>query len=362
MSEEPVILLLGRRDQPTDGVLDYCQMLREAGTQRGLLFELASIPWAESGWRAARSQLSKAAVSWRGRWVLLQFTTLAWSYRGFPLGAPRLLEILRRCGARLGVVFHDVAPLPGSGIVGGAREYCQRRVFRQLYELSELAIFTVPVNLVPWLPLRREKATFIPVGANCPEGVHSARDDTRTAKTVAIYGITGGTRALIEAADLGFALRRAGGSVGQVHIILFGRGSREAEQLLLAELAGADVRVETFGLLRPEEVSRTLSAADVLLFVRGQISSRRGSAIAGIACGLPIVCYSGTETAWPITEAGIVAVPFGNREALAAALETVLSDDTYRRALAERSRAAQKQYFSWASIAERFAAELFVRN
>jgi hypothetical protein len=67
MSDKLVILLLGRRDQPTGGVLDYCQMLHEAGTQRGLSFELASVPWAESGWRAARTQLSKAAVSWRGR-------------------------------------------------------------------------------------------------------------------------------------------------------------------------------------------------------------------------------------------------------------------------------------------------------
>jgi hypothetical protein len=51
MSEKPMILLLGRRDQPTDGVLDYCQMLRDAGTQREPSFELVSVPWAERGWR-----------------------------------------------------------------------------------------------------------------------------------------------------------------------------------------------------------------------------------------------------------------------------------------------------------------------
>jgi hypothetical protein len=44
--------------------------------------------------------------------------TLAWSYRGFPLGAARFLEILRRGGARLAVVFHDVAAI--ENIVGGA--------------------------------------------------------------------------------------------------------------------------------------------------------------------------------------------------------------------------------------------------
>jgi hypothetical protein len=58
---------------------------------------------------------------------------------------------------------------------------------------------------------------------------------------------------------------------------------------------------------------------------------------------MPIVWYSGPETAWPITEAGIPAVPFGNREALAAALETVLSDGMYRRSPAERS--AEKLFF-----------------
>jgi glycosyltransferase involved in cell wall biosynthesis len=96
----------------------------------------------------------------------------------------------------------------------------------------------------------------------------------------------------------------------------------------------------------------------VQLFVRGHISTRRGSAIAAIACGLPIVCYSGPETTWPITEAGILAVPYGKRDALAKALEIVLRDDRLRRTLAERSRDAYEKYFSWAAITEQFAEAL----
>ena len=60
-------MLLGRRDELTDGAGGYCEMLREAGTQRGLSFELVSIPWAEWWWGAACTQLSKEAVSCRGR-------------------------------------------------------------------------------------------------------------------------------------------------------------------------------------------------------------------------------------------------------------------------------------------------------
>jgi glycosyltransferase involved in cell wall biosynthesis len=246
-------------------------------------------------------------------------------------------------------------PLPGSGIVGAGREYCHLRVLCQLYARSDLAIFTIPVEKLPWLPLRREKAVFIPVGANCPETIHG---DFPSVKTVAVYSITGGAQSSTEIADIGTALKRASRRVGPVRLILFGRGSQEAEFALRFELAGADVEIESLGLLRPEQVSKTLARADVLLFVRGQISSRRGSAIAGIASGLPIVCYSGPETAWPITEAGILAVPLGDREALAAALETVLSDDRFRRTLAARSRQAQVKYFSWAAIVEQFAAAL----
>jgi glycosyltransferase involved in cell wall biosynthesis len=139
---------------------------------------------------------------------------------------------------------------------------------------------------------------------------------------------------------------------------VMGRGSMEAGAALRAEFSGTGVELEILGLLSAEEMTKALARADVQLFVRGQISSRRGSAIAGIACGLPVVCYSGPETAWPITEAGILSVPFGDREALSAALEKVLSDDPLRASLAERSRCAQEKYFSWPAIANRFAQAL----
>jgi glycosyltransferase involved in cell wall biosynthesis len=362
MTPERVILLLGHRDEPTDGVVDYCEKLREAGLSRGISFELVPIPWAEKGWREALGELRKAAAAWRDRWVFLQYTTLAWSRRGFPLRAPGLLEVLRQCGARPGVVFHDFLPLRSSGMVATIREYCQLRVLRRLYGRAELAVFTVPLNKISWLPLRREKASFIPVGANCLEGKFAASVDSPTVLTVAVYSITGGKRAAIEVADIGAAAKRANESVGPVRLLVFGRGARDAETILRTELAGTQVEIESHGLLSPSEVSQALSGADVLLFVRGQISTRRGSAIAGIAGGLPIVCYAGSETAWPITEAGILAVPLGNREALAAALTTVLSDGTLRKNLAERSRRAHEKYFSWAAITGRFSEELHLRE
>jgi glycosyltransferase involved in cell wall biosynthesis len=96
----------------------------------------------------------------------------------------------------------------------------------------------------------------------------------------------------------------------------------------------------------------------VLLFVRGHVSSRRGSAIAVIACGLPIVGYRGAETGFPITNAGVLLVPQGNQEALAEALGRSLAEDGLRQQLCERSLAAQREHFSWGVIAGRLVEAL----
>jgi len=358
MNGVQAILLLGHRDDPTDGVADYCDNLQKYGAANGLDFEIVRVQWAEKGWRAALGELREAAAAWRDRWVLLQYTTLAWSRRGFPLRAPQVLDVLRNCGARPGVVFHDLVATAGKGIVGNTRAYCQLSVLRKLYERSNLAIFTLPLQKLPWLPAHHGKATFIPVGANCPELISWTHRENQNPITIAVYGVTGGTQILPEVADIAFAVKQVCAIAQPLRLLVFGRGSLEAESALRAELTGVKVEIETLGLVSPEHVTATLSRADVLLFVRGQISSRRGSAIAGIACGLPIVCYSGPETDWPVTGAGILAVPSGDRHALAGALGNVLSDTALRRGLAQRSRNAQQMYFSWHAISRLFLDSL----
>jgi glycosyltransferase involved in cell wall biosynthesis len=106
--------------------------------------------------------------------------------------------------------------------------------------------------------------------------------------------------------------------------------------------------------LRGPDIKRILTSADVLLFVRGHLSSRRSSAIAAIACGLPIVGYAGEETGFPITEAGVSLVPEGDREALADALWRVLTDPELWENLHQRNLAAQRDYFAWDRVADRF--------
>jgi glycosyltransferase involved in cell wall biosynthesis len=352
------IALLGRRDEPTDGVADYCAWLGGAAAQYGYEFEAVRVAWAERGWRDALAELQEKAAAWRGHWVLLQHTSLAWSRRGFPWQAPRVLSVLQRSGVHCGVVFHDFFPFVGNGMIARVRKYCHLEVLKRLYAQADRGIFTIEVEKISWLPSRHEKAVFIPVGANCPEPPLAARVKTDGARTVAVYGVTGGAHLRPEVADIGFAMRRASRTAGRLRLVVVGRGSKEAEPALRQEFSGTNIVVEALGLVSAEDLSRTLASADVQLFVRGEISSRRGSAIAGIACGLPVVCYAGPETGWPVTEAGILAVPLGDREALSVALKRVLVDDKLRSSLAERSSRAQEQYFSWRVIAARYADAL----
>jgi hypothetical protein len=355
MKQEPIVALLGRRDEPTDGVADYCAWLGGALGEFGYQLETVRLDWAERGWAAALADLRVKAQAWRGRWVLLQFTTLAWSRRGFPWQAPRVLNVLRESGVRCGVAFHDFAPVGGKRLVGHVRGFCQDHVIEKLYKLVECAIFPVPLEKVSWLPFARDKAVYIPVGANCPgtpAGLHTRSSEV---KTVAVFCVTSGQRMRTEVEDIGFALKRARTVVRPLRLIVLGRGSLEAHSMLLSEFAGTDIEVETLGLLSPEEISRALAPANLMLFVRSEISSRRGSAIAGIASGLPLVCYTGPDTGWPITEAGIVPVPIGDRQALAAAVTKVLVDETLSASLADRSRRAYAQYFSWRAVAALYA-------
>lgn len=360
MSREKAILLLGRRDEPTDGVADYCEKLREAGPARGLAFEIAQLLWAEKGWDHALAELRKAAASWRGLPVFLQFTTLAWSRRGFPLRAPRVLSVLRECGARSCVVFHDFFPLPGKGIVGRAREYCHLHVLRQLYARSELAIFTVPVDKIAWLPLRRDKAIFIPVGSNFPQPeVESTQNESLPpTPSVAVFGFTDGIRGAEEVEDIAYAMKYTLSKGVRLRLVAIGRGSSEFEGALRSAFNSSGIEVSALGLMPPGDLIHALANAQALLCVRGQVSSRRGNVIAGIACGLPIVGYRGDETGFPITEAGVRLVEAHDREGLAQALASILTDEKLYRELRERSAAAARQYFSWDTIAAQFANAL----
>jgi glycosyltransferase involved in cell wall biosynthesis len=352
------IALLGRRDEPTDAVEEYCRYLGAGLSAHGFALELARVPWHEHGWRAALGELQGQSASWRGAPVFVQYTALAWSRRGFSFRFPRVLQILRAAGACVGVVFHDVEPYTGRRFVDRLRRSVQLRAMRDALRLADVAVLTVPAEKLSWVPSDSRNVVFIPVGANLPVpevAFEPPLSIARHTATVAVFGITGGEAGKLESEVITEAIRLAAICIPKLRLIAFGRHADDSEHFLCEGLRDVAVDVQVSGVLPSEEVVRRLSSSDVLLFVRGPISSRRSSAIAGIACGLPVIAYGGPETAAPITEAGVVLVSPEKKEELGEALVRILSDREYRTSLAERSRRAYEQYFSWKAIAAQYA-------
>jgi glycosyltransferase involved in cell wall biosynthesis len=358
MSGQRVIALLGQPDAPTDAVEEYCRYLGEALIAEDFELTIERVAWPESGWTRAASALRRRARGWRGAWVLVQYTALAWSTRGFPLRFPRVLKTLKAAGVRVGVIFHDIEPFSGKRLIDGMRRRAQLHVMRKSLRLSDAVVFTVPMENISWIKRQDGKGCFIPVGANLPaSGEVTSRKGISTGGklSVAAFGITGGPSGSWEIENIVEAVRFAASRVGNLRLIVLGRNAQSAEAELKDRLRDSSVELHVLGVLPGEDVVRTLSVSDVLLFVRGPISTRRSSAIAGIACGLPVIAFEGPETAAPITEAGLALFSPQKKGDLKDVLLRVLEDEHYRASLAQRSWLAHRQYFSWHAIAARYA-------
>ncbi len=359
-----MIALLGPRDTPVDGVQDYCTFLRDGLARCGVQLTLARVDWIDQGWLGALRELHRESGSWRDEWVLLQYTALGWSRRGFPAWALIVLRILRRRGVRTAVVFHEPYRQREHPVrlIDRIRGGCQDWVIRKLHEVCETPIFVDPVATITWLPKRDTKSIFVPIGANIPEP--AMRSETvhegGATKTVAVFCVTEPPKQQTEIDDIAFAVRCAASRIARMRVVFLGRGTPEAREEIERAFRGTAVEVCNLGLVSPAKISQTLAGADAMLCVRGRITPRRGSVMAGVACGVPIVGYGGAAEATPLAEAGIEFVPNGDRKALGAALTSILEDADLRASLHEKSLRAQRKYFSWDAIAASMIGSLGV--
>ncbi len=359
----PIIALLGRKDVPTDAVEQYCRYLGAALRSHDLEMKIRRVPWEILGWRDGLNALRLQMASWRGRWVLVQYTALAWSSRGFPYRFSRVLQILKSAGARIAIVFHDAEPFRGPRLVDRLRTRVQLHTMRRALAAADLAIFTLPIEKLSWVAGSSSRAHFIPVGPNLPipnpsEQEFSPAADISATPTIGVFIITGSEPGARETKIILAAVRYAAQKLGKLRLAVFGRHAELREAALREGLRDLPVEISAEGVLDDQQVIDRLRAADVLLFVRAPISTRRSSAIAGIAAGVPMVAFTGAETTWPITDAGVLLASPGNPAELQEALVRVLSDPELRASLRQQNALVYRQHFSWPAIAARFAALL----
>jgi Glycosyl transferases group 1 len=359
-STERWIALLGRRDMPTDGVEDYCSFLGEALGRKNVELREMRVSWAENGWFGALRSLWTESANWGGGWVLLQYTTMAWSRRGFPFGALAVLSTIRQRRLRCTVVFHEPFRQNGERWIDFFRGRCQDWVIRRLYARASNVVFVDPLKKISWLPSEAMKAAFIPIGANipvCPENPPLHETDGHV-RTVAVYCLSDVPNRRRELGDIAQAMRFVARGGLNARVVFFGRGTAEAKDEIKETFGSTAGQVSVLGLQSADEVRRILSESDVMLCVRGRLYMRQGSAIAGLACGLPIVGYAGEAEGTPLEEAGLELVPYHDVDALGEALARVLTNEGVRSELQRKSFSAQRRLFSWDVIASKLLSAL----
>ncbi|MGB8674431.1 MAG: hypothetical protein WCD27_08760 [Candidatus Acidiferrales bacterium] len=247
-----------------DGVEDYCICLARALERHGAHLEVSRVPWMDDGWIVALRRLRRDSASWRSQWVILQFTALAWSRRGFPFGVLAALAILRRRGARCAVMFHDPFRQSASGIAARVRGACQDWVVRRLYRRAEMAIFADPLATIPWLAERdaisgaEHKAIFIPIGANIPERVSDSARGPNNVAAVAVFCLSAPPILAEELADIAAASRAALDGGARFRLVFLGRGTAEAKNAIARSLDKIPVEYSVLGLLPPDRISEIL--------------------------------------------------------------------------------------------------------
>ncbi len=134
----------------------------------------------------------------------------------------------------------------------------------------------------------------------------------------------------------------------RLSLLLVGRGSEAAREELLTKHPNLSGQVHATGELDAEALSLHLSACDVMLqpYVDG-VSSRRGTIMAGLSHGVPIVTTSGklTERLWAESEA-VSLVPIEEAARLAETTWALLADEPRRRRMSAAARRLYEERFT----------------
>jgi len=297
------------------------------------------------GLRALDAHLDRQPAPRR---LLVQYVPHAFGWKA--LNVPFCLWLQSRRRDAIWVMFHEVAfPLDRrQALARNAMGVVTRRMASLVGRTAERMFVSIPA----WEPVLRTLThssapiTWLPV----PSAIPVVDDAPATlavraavspgdpgAAIVGHFGTYGAlTRPLI--AD---ALARLMASA-DCHCLLLGRGSDTAAADLLRAHSAFAGRVHGRGNLSARDVSVHLAACDVMLqpYPDG-ISSRRTSAMAGLAHGRPTVTTDGwlTEPIWRAPASGVVLESAGDASALAHAAASLVRDRPRRLRLGDEARA-----------------------
>ncbi|MHB8645066.1 MAG: glycosyltransferase, partial [Thermomicrobiales bacterium] len=265
--------------------------------------------------------------------------------------------------------FHDLRPpylFPKAGSLRG-------QIMDHLARKSDAVIATNSADLKS-LRARNRRTALIPIGSNIPPAVVRDARAIRAryripaaALLLTTFGLMNQSKGMETVIDALALLRREG---RDAYLLLIGAGAgvndptnqtTEAALARQCETMGLTAIVRKTGQLPAADIAEALAASDVcLLPYRDGASPRRGSLLAALAQGIPVVTTTPAPGAFdglPAFRDGEAArwVPTGDARAIAAAVEAIRQNDALAARLSTGAAAYAAQS-AWSAIATRTLA------
>ncbi len=295
--------------------------------------------------------------------VVLQYNPFAWGNRGW---APDLVRVIRdfkirRPDVTIAVMFHETYMMNPGFRSWLMRQY-QRRQFQSLCSAAHICFFSTEL----WAREYRERdpqalAFHLPVGANLPVSAADGKETRRRWRIDEndfVCGVFGGahpSRMLpwIERAVVQIDQQRN----SERRVVFFHVGGEPIQWSI------PNVPVITTGRLSADEASDAIAIMDLLInpFSDG-ISTRRGSAMAALQNGVPLLTTRGhaTDSVWDQQSDKSVFLSSANSEdnwqqATQKAWKKIKTRDPIRQ---EKIKQFYRANFSWPVIGKALCGHL----
>jgi glycosyltransferase involved in cell wall biosynthesis len=289
------------------------------------------------------------------RRLLVQWVPHGYGYRA--MNIPFCLWLWnrsRRKGDVVEIMAHECfLPFKRSAWKQNCASLVQRVMTMILLRATTRVWISIPAWEKHWRPLalgRPVAFSWLPVPSNIgviddPKGTSAVRQHFRVNGNLVLGHF--GTYGRYDRGRLKQLLPLLMGNGNKSRIILMGRDS----DLMLAELIedrpDLAQSIHATGILDAEALSRHLSACDVMLQpCQDGVSSRRGTVMAALSHGRPIVTTSGrlTESIWHDSQA-VVLAPDSDIQAIALETLRLLGDGNERQRLGKAARQLYQDMF-----------------
>lgn len=287
------------------------------------------------------------------RHVLVQWLPHGFGYRSMNVGFCAWLLRRARRGDRIEIMVHE--PYLGFG-EGGIRWTAAASVHRVMTIILARAASRVWIAIPQWERHWRPYAlgrnvpiAWLPIPSILPM---AAPDDARRVRDR--YAPAGGpmvghlsSYGTVSKRSLSVTVPAILQRTPNAAIVLLGQRADSLHQQLVRDHPQLASRIQATGTLAPQALADHIGACDLLIqpYPDG-ISSRRTSAMAGLALGIPVITTSGslTESLWAETRA-VSLVKVDDSGALTAEALRLLSDERARRDLGARGHDVYRQRF-----------------